>query len=42
MGDVQDDFDWQFEEENVIREEPDGATPYDLDERTARFGGIDN
>ena len=42
MADAQDDFDWTQAEEGdvtIIREEPDGpAVPYDLEERTARFG----
>ena len=40
MADARDDPDWTWvEEESLVGEEPDGApVPYDLEERTARFG----
>lgn len=41
MIDDQDDLDWTRVEERddtLVREEPDVAVPYDLGERTARFG----
>jgi len=44
MIDDEDDLDWGGEEEEdatFVREEPEGAAaPYDLEERTARFGEI--
>jgi four helix bundle protein len=39
MDDAQDGFDWgQIDDERVVREDPEVSPPYDLDERTARFG----